>query len=70
MDRHAHQYEPQSGFGHAVGTERLYAFFNYQGTPLKLPGIGDFPPGVNRHGERKINIRVDRSLKRGIDDDE
>ena len=45
-------------------------FFNQQGTPLKLPGIGIFSPGINRQGERKINIRVDESLKRGINNDE
>ena len=45
-------------------------FFNNQGTPLKLPGLGIFSPSVNRHGERKINIRVDSSLKRGINNDE
>jgi len=45
-------------------------FFNQQGTPLKLPGIGTFSTSVNRHGERKINIRVDLSLKRRINNNE
>ncbi|MBC8332217.1 MAG: hypothetical protein H8E28_09580 [Anaerolineae bacterium] len=41
-------------------------FFNGQGTPIKFPGLGTFSPGINRHGELKINLRVDVALKNGI----
>jgi hypothetical protein len=41
-------------------------FFNGQGTPVKLPGVGIFSPGVNRQGTYKINFRADAELKKGI----
>lgn len=41
-------------------------FFNGQGTPVKIPGVGTFTPGINRHGEMKINFRPDVALKKGI----
>jgi hypothetical protein len=44
-------------------------FFNNLGTPVKLSKIGTFTPSVNREGERKLNIRLDVALKRGINDD-
>jgi hypothetical protein len=41
-------------------------FFNGQGTPVKLPGVGTFTPGVNRQGTYKINFRADADLKKSI----
>ena len=44
-------------------------FFNRRGTPVKLDQIGTFTPSVKRAGVRKINIRMDMSLKNGINED-
>jgi len=41
-------------------------YFNNQGTPVKLVGVGIFTPSINREGELKINFRADRALKVGI----
>lgn len=41
-------------------------FFNTQGTPVKLPGVGTFTPSIDRHGELKVNFRADNALKKGI----
>ncbi len=41
-------------------------FFNKQGTPVKLPGIGIFSPSIRRTGEFKINFRTDTNLKNSI----
>jgi nucleoid DNA-binding protein len=41
-------------------------FFNRQGTPLKLPGIGTFSPSVKRDGAININLRTDMAIKNGI----
>jgi hypothetical protein len=41
-------------------------FFNGQGMPVKLPGVGIFSPGINRLGTYKINFRADAELKKGI----
>ena len=41
-------------------------FFNGQGTPVKLPGLGTFKPSIDRHGMLKINLRTDSALKNGI----
>ena len=41
-------------------------YFNLDGTPVKLPGIGTFTPSVDRHGQFKINFRPDVRLKQGI----
>lgn len=41
-------------------------FFNSQGTPVKLPGVGTFTPGVDRNGTLKVNFRADMALKNGI----
>ena len=41
-------------------------FFNGQGTPIKLPGVGTFTPSIDRKGTYKINFRADIELKRGI----
>jgi len=41
-------------------------FFNGQGTPLKLPGVGIFSPSIDRDGTIKINLRADSSLKSGL----
>ena len=41
-------------------------FYNRQGIPVKLPGVGTFSPSIDRHGKIKINLRVDPALKRSI----
>lgn len=41
-------------------------YFNCQGTPVKLPGVGTFSPSVDRSGTFKINLRADNALKQGI----
>jgi hypothetical protein len=41
-------------------------FFNTQGIPIKLPGVGIFRPSVDRQGTFKINLRADSDLKRRI----
>jgi nucleoid DNA-binding protein len=41
-------------------------YFNSQGTPVKLPGVGTFTPSVDREGTFKINFRADADLKKGI----
>jgi hypothetical protein len=41
-------------------------YFNRQGTPLKLPGIGIFSPSVDREGTIKINLRADSNLKKRV----
>lgn len=41
-------------------------YFNSQGTPVKLPGVGTFTPSVNREGTFKINLRTDTNLKKRI----
>ena len=41
-------------------------YFNGQGTPMKLPGVGTFSPGISREGTFRINFRADTSLKKGI----
>lgn len=41
-------------------------YFNSQGTPVKLPGIGIFTPSIDRHGHININLRADTALNQGI----
>lgn len=41
-------------------------YFNSQGTPVKLPGVGTFTPSVNREGTFKINFRADMDLKKRV----
>lgn len=41
-------------------------YFNSQGTPVKLPGVGTFGPSISREGTFKINFRADTSLKNSI----
>jgi nucleoid DNA-binding protein len=41
-------------------------FFNCQGTPVKLPGLGTFAPSIDRHGNYRINVRTDQALVKGI----
>jgi hypothetical protein len=41
-------------------------YFNGQGTPVKLPGVGTFTPSVDRRGAFSINFRADVDLKKGI----
>jgi nucleoid DNA-binding protein len=38
-------------------------YFNAQGTPVKLPAVGTFTPGIDRHGTFKVNFRADQALK-------
>jgi nucleoid DNA-binding protein len=42
------------------------SFFNGQGTPVKLPDIGTFSPGIKADGTFKINFRTDNALKNHI----
>lgn len=41
-------------------------YYNRQGTPLKLPGIGTLSPSVDRDGTIKINLRTDNELRNKI----
>lgn len=41
-------------------------YFNCQGTPVKLPGIGIFSPSIDRSGKLDINLRPDVALRQGI----
>lgn len=41
-------------------------YFNSQGTPVKLPGVGIFTPSISREGTFKINLRTDVNLKKRI----
>jgi hypothetical protein len=41
-------------------------YFNCQGTPVKLPGIGIFSPSIDRGGKLDINLRPDTALRQGI----
>lgn len=41
----------------------VIVYYNAQGTPVKLPGIGTFTPSIDRHGAIKVNLRTDRSIK-------
>lgn len=41
-------------------------FFNRQGTPVMLPGLGWFSPSITRDGQFRINLRVASDLRKGI----
>ncbi len=41
-------------------------FFNSEGTPVKLPGVGTFTPTINRSGEIKMAFRADMALKKAM----
>ena len=41
-------------------------YFNCLGTPVKLPGVGRFSPSIDRHGEFRINLMVDKELRKNI----
>ena len=41
-------------------------YFNTQGIPMKLPGVGTFTPSVDRAGAFNVNFRADTGLKKGI----
>lgn len=41
-------------------------YFNKQGVPVKLPGVGTFTPTISRHGQIRIHVRIDKALKEGI----
>jgi hypothetical protein len=47
-------------------TNEAILYFNSQGTPVKLPGVGTFTPSVDRGGTFKINFRADMDLKKRI----
>jgi hypothetical protein len=44
------------------------SYFNNQGTPVNLPGIGRFAPSIDRHGNFRIKVNVDKSLPRQINE--
>ena len=41
-------------------------YFNRQGTPIKLPGIGIFSPSIDSDGVIRINLRADNELRNSI----
>lgn len=41
-------------------------FFNSDGTPVKIPGVGTFTPSVNRSAEIRIGFRADAQLKKAM----
>ncbi len=41
-------------------------YFNSQGTPIKLPGVGIFRPTIGRRGTKRIGFRPDSELKDGM----
>ncbi|MBI5935113.1 MAG: hypothetical protein HY867_15540 [Chloroflexi bacterium] len=41
-------------------------YFNKDGVPVKLPGVGTFTPGVDGEGTYNIGFRADMDLKNGI----
>jgi nucleoid DNA-binding protein len=41
-------------------------YFNGQGTPVKLEGLGTFKPGVDRNGKLRIKVRPDSTLNKTI----
>jgi hypothetical protein len=43
-------------------------YFIRQGTPINLPGLGRFAPGIGRDGKYRVNIRVDKSLTDGMNE--
>jgi hypothetical protein len=47
-------------------TNEAILYFNSQGAPVKLPGVGTFTPSVDRGGTFKINFRADMDLKKRI----
>ena len=47
-------------------TNEAVLYFNSQGTPVKLPGVGTFTPSVNQESTFKINFRADMNLKKCI----
>jgi nucleoid DNA-binding protein len=47
-------------------TSEAIIYFNSQGTPIKLPGVGTFTPSIDRTGAYSINLRADAALKKQI----
>jgi hypothetical protein len=43
-------------------------YFIRQGTPINLPGLGRFAPGIGRNGKYRVNVRVDKCLVDGINE--
>lgn len=48
------------------GMNEAILFFNSQGTPIKLPGVGTFAPSIDRNGKFRINFQAYVALKNGI----
>ena len=46
--------------------QEAIVFFNTQGTPVKLPGIGTFGVSVSRDGQRRISFISSGPLRRGV----
>ncbi len=44
-------------------------FFNNQGIPVKLEGVGTFTPTIDRHGTIRHNYRADVQLKKRSNDE-
>lgn len=43
-------------------------YFIRQGTPINLPGLGRFSPGIGRDGKYRFNVRVDKCLVDGMNE--
>lgn len=41
-------------------------FYNKDGEPVKILGVGTFTPYINREGTFRVNFRADMALKNGI----
>ncbi len=41
-------------------------YFNKDGIPVKLPGVGTFTPSIEGEGKYNIGFRADMALKNGI----
>ena len=37
-------------------------FYNSQGIPVKIPGLGTFAPSMDRKGKVRMNLRFEKSL--------
>lgn len=38
----------------------------YQGTPIKLSGLGRLAPSIDRNGNIKLNLRIDQQLRHSV----
>ncbi len=41
-------------------------YFNMEGTPVKISGVGTFTPLIDRDGVFKVSFRADMDLKNGM----